>query len=350
MNNKLYLLATVALFAACSSNDVKNDIQESNIEIGFSAATYKTSKAEITSNENLATEGGFVVWGYKAKDQQTMNWATDAYTVFNGVNVHVKSGEDGAYISGTGTDWTYDTKKYWDKNASYCFYAVAPFNPSNNAAYSISEGANNAKRITITNAKSGLASESDDFLIARGGIKDRKGTNQANVDFTFNHTMAKIDFKLKKGDNIDGVVKVQSITMTGWNSNDGTFTESLDETPNTMSHAEWTITGTGAGSATVLDQESAELTTTAETTTTKTFIMVPQTIAANALTFTIDFKVGNEPFKAQVGHVEAQQIWGTDSHITYTLTIAPAAIEFDVKSINGFTNTGAGTADIPVAQ
>ena len=67
MNKKLLIMATAAIFAACSSNDVKNDIEESLNEIGFNAATYKTSKAEITSNANLATEGGFVVWGYKAK-------------------------------------------------------------------------------------------------------------------------------------------------------------------------------------------------------------------------------------------------------------------------------------------
>lgn len=347
MKKSLFIIAATALVISCSNNDVKNDILESNIEIGFSAATYKTTRAEITSNANLATEGGFVVWGYKAKNQETMNWATEAYTVFNGVNVHVKSGQDGAYITGTETDWTYDTKKYWDKNASYCFYAVAPFNPSNSAAYQISDAANNAKRITITNAKSGLASESDDFLIARGGIKDRKGTNQANVDFTFNHTMAKVDFKLKKGDNIDGTVKVQSITMTGWNSNDGTFTESLDATPNVATNvAEWSITGTGAGSATVLNEESAALTTSASATTTKTFIMVPQAIAANTLTFTIDYTVGDEHFYAQVGKVADAQVWGTDSHITYTLTIAPAAIEFDVTTLAGFTNTGTGETTV----
>ena len=343
MNKKLLIMATAALFAACASNDVKNDIEESLNEIDFNAATYKTTRAEITSNANLATENGFVVWGYKAKYQASMNWATDAYTVFNGINVYVKSGEDGAYIEGTGTDWTYADKKYWDKNASYCFYAVAPYNPTN-GTYSISDAnvANNEKKITITGATSGLASNSDDFLIARGGVKNRRGNTTDNVNFVFNHTMAKVDFLLKKGSNVNGVVKVQKITMSGWDNGAGTFAQTSETTPGNISHTEWTIpsyaTTAGQGTIDVLTTESAELTTTGAATTTLPCIMVPQTISQGLLTFTINFTIGDEQFLAHEGSLTTQQVWGTDSHITYTLTIDPAAIEFDVQSIAGFTN------------
>ncbi|MBR5159115.1 MAG: fimbrillin family protein [Bacteroidaceae bacterium] len=345
MNKKLYLLATVAIFAACSSNDVKNDIQESNNEIGFDALTYKTTRAEITSNANLASEGGFIVWGYKAKNQATMDWTVDKYTVFNGVNVTSSSG---TYISGNETNWTYTSKKYWDKNASYCFYAVAP----SGGSYSIAGATNNVMRITITGAASGDASAAGtkDYLISRAGVIDRKGTDQSNVDFTFNHVMAKVDFLLKKAATVTGEVKVQSITMTGWDGGNGTFVQTLTASPNNeLSHTEWTIPNHNtSASATVLSSETAALGTDGAKNGTNTFIMVPQTIAADALTFTINFTVDGEPFNAQVGHVTTQQIWGTDSHITYTLTIAPAAIEFDVASIAGFSNTGTGAATIPV--
>jgi len=344
MNKKLYFLATVAIFAACSSNDVKNDIAENSNEIGFDAATYKTTKAEIVTNADLATAGGFVVWGYKAKNQATMNWATDYYEVFNAVNVTAKANTTGTYISGDNTNWTYTTKKYWDKNAKYCFYAVAPYGGS----YSIA-GNTDAKKITITGAQSDLASDSKDYLISRSGVIGRAGTDKSNVDFTFNHTMAKVDFLLKKGENVTGVVKVQKITMTGWDGGAGTFVQTLTATPTGISHAEWTIpTANTSASFEILSEESAVLTTTGAQTTTKTYIMVPQTIDANDLTFTIDFTVDGEPFKDQVGNVTTEQIWGTDSHITYTLTIDPKAIEFDVASIVGFTNSGAGAATIPM--
>lgn len=345
MKKSFFIIAAATLVVGCANNDIKNDITENRPEIGFAAETYKTTRAEITSNADLATEGGFVVWGYKAKNQATMNWATEAYTVFDGVNVYVKSGQDGAYISGTETDWTYASKKYWDKGASYCFYAVAPYG----GTYSIAGATNDVKKITITGAVSGDASAAGtkDYLISRAGVIDRKGTNQNNVDFTFNHVMAKVDFLLKKGDNVTGEVKVQSITMTGWDGGNGTFVQTLNATPSDISHAEWTIpTANASASATVLSTESAALTTTGAATTTKSFIMVPQTIAANALTFTIDFTVDGEPFNDHVGTVTTQQIWGTDSHITYTLTIDPKSIEFDVASIAGFTNTGSGAGTI----
>lgn len=345
MKKSLFIIATTALVISCASNDVKNDIIESNVEIGFAAETYKATRAEITSNANLATAGGFVVWGYKAKNQATMDWTVDPYTVFDGVNVYVKDGQDGAYISGTETDWTYATKKYWDKGASYCFYAVAP----NGGSYSIAGATNNVKRITITGAAYGDASAAatKDYLISRAGVIDRKGTNQANVDFIFNHTMAKVDFLLKKGDNVAGEVKVQSIDMTGWDGGNGTFVQTLTATPNTLSHTEWTIpTPVADASVSLLTGESAALTTTGAKTTSKTFIMVPQTIDAGDLTFTIDFTVDGEPFYDHVGSVALEQIWGTDSHITYTITIDPQAIEFDVASIAGFTNETTGAATV----
>lgn len=342
MNKKLYILATAALFAACASNDVKNDIVENNPEIGFDANTYKTTRAEITNNAALASAGGFIVWGYKAKNQTPMNWATDAHTVFDGVNV-TASANNGAYISGDQTNWTYATKKYWDKNAKYCFYAAAPYKAS---TYSVT-GNNDAKMITIDNVTSGLASASDDFLIARGGVKDRAGSDQtSNVDFTFNHTMTKVDFKLKKGDNVAGEVKVQSITMTGWNNGVGKFIQNSNNTPATLANGEWQFKSTAAGSVEILTGETAALTTTAVKSTSQDYIMVPQNINASTLTFTIDFTVDGEPFNDHVGTIATAQTWGTDSHFTYTITIAPATIEFDVASIAGFGNETAGAVTV----
>lgn len=332
MTKKIYILAAVATLIACSSNDVKNDIVDN--EIGFDANTYKTTRAEITNNATLASQGGFIVWGYKAKNQATMDWTVDEYTVFDGVNV-TSSTNNGAYISGDQTNWTYATKKYWDKNAKYCFYAAAPYKAS---TYSVT-GTNDAKMIGITGATSGLASASDDFLIARGGVKNRLGSNQTdNVDFTFNHTMTKVDFLLKKASTVTGEVKVQSITMTGWNNGVGTFTQNSNSTPSGLDNSEWAIASSVAGNVSILTGETGALTTTADKSTSQDYIMVPQNIAANALTFTIDFTVDGEPFNDHVGTIAAAQTWGTDSHFTYTLTISPATIEFDVVQINGFQN------------
>jgi len=60
----------------------------------------------------------------------------------------------------------------------------------------------------------------------------------------------------------------------------------------------------------------------------------------------INFTVDGEPFNGHVGKIAAAQTWGTDSHFTYTITIDPATIEFDVASIAGFNNTTAGAVTV----
>ena len=341
MKKSLFIIAATALVISCSNNDVKNDIIGNN-EIGFDANTYKTTRAEITNNAALANAGGFIVWGYKAKNQTTMDWTVDAYTVFNGVNV-TASANNGAYISGDQTNWTYATKKYWDKNAKYCFYAAAPYKAN---TYSVT-GDTNDKMIIINGVTSGLASGSDDFLVARGGVKNREGSDQtSNVDFTFNHTMTKVDFELKKGSNVTGEVKVQSITMTGWNNGTGKFTQNSNNTPSGLNNGEWEFTSDADGSVSILTGETAALTTEAAKSTTQDYIMVPQNIDAGDLTFTITFTVDGEEFKDHVGTITAAQTWGTDSHFTYTITVSPAAIEFDVVSIAGFSNATPGALEI----
>lgn len=331
------------MFAACSNNDVRNDIEENEVEIGFTSVQNKPTKAEITDNAALAAEGGFVVWGYKAKTATPVVWTVDAYTVFDAVNVY-SSGNGGAYISGDDTNWTYATKKYWDKNATYCFYAVAPYNPTSGATYGVTDAANNARMITITGATSGLASASDDHLIDRDGVKDRNGATQTNVDFDFHHVMAKVDFKLVKSSSVKGTLKVQNVTMTGWKNGAGNFTQNSATNPTTLNASEWSISATTTGTAEVLKNADTEV-TTADTYGTNTYIMVPQVIATDALTFTVDYTIDGEPFKAHVGTISTEQTWGTDSHTTYTLTIGPKTIEFDVNSICGFdvNNPQSGT-------
>jgi len=352
MKKNLFFVALAAVaLVSCSSEDVVDEIVENEVAINFEGLTNKSTRAEITSPKDLATEGGFVVYGYKAKTQETMNWATGAYTVFDGVNIYAKTGEDGAYIDGDQTDWTYASKKYWDKNATYCFYAVAPFGPTSGATYGVTDVANNARMITITGATSGLASASDDHLIDRDGVKNRPGTTTTNVDFEFHHVMAKIDFKLVKASGVTGVLKVKNITMTGWNGAKGNFVQSTTTNPTTLDKSEWTLqTGSSeypaAGNVVVLNSTDGETVTTVNTYNTNTYIMVPQEIADGALTFTIDYTIDDEPFNAHVGTVSGVQTWGTDSHTTYTLTIGPATIEFDVKSVCGFDVTGTGGATV----
>lgn len=338
MKKSILLLAVAASFAACTQNEEINDAI-SQQEIKFDQVLNKTTKAEIVNEAALANEGGFAVYG-----GITPLPSSNSSLTFNGVNVK----SDGA------NGWTYDNKRYWNKTATYNFYAIAPYAPAN-GSYSFA----NTGMFSITGAKSALATESDDFLIDRDGDTSISGASPRTVSFDFHHIMAKVAFFVKKSEDITETITINSLTMTGWNAGLGNFTQTLTATPTTLEHTEWNIQTTEDGVASVISTDKV-LTSTADSANCSTYIMVPQTIeytAANGetdatgLTFNIEYTITYEDdFVETVNYktvVASNQVWGTDSYTTYTLTIGATAIDFDVTSICGFCNDG-GNTSVPV--
>lgn len=327
--NYFLLAASTMMFAACAQNDLVNEVvtEETPQVIGFEGFANKTTRAEINGIDGLKT-AQFKVWGYKGPKGTTTDW-TKQQTVFDGTTVEYDA---------TKTLWKPTDTKYWDKMTNYNFYAAAPAVPTGSAAYSIQSDmdAANPGYITITNVASGKSTASNDFMIARGGAEGVDGNytgTHSNVSLAFHHTMAKLSFVLKAG--VSEKITVTSLKMTGWNNGVGTFTQKLDATPATLEHTEWGITtvageailvGTGAGNATVELPD-----TKAAVDLNDTYIMVPQTIAAETLTFTIDYVIDGETYTAHTGKLAAEQIWGTDSHTIYTISVGPDVINFDVS-------------------
>lgn len=346
----LTLAAVAVIMASCSeTNEVKNGANEAAQEaaISFDQFTESVTKAAITSESDLKTPG-FGVFGYKTNDD-----FESSQTIFDNVKVYSES------ATGTADNeivWKYDNLRFWDKTATYNFYAIAPFEAAT-ANYNISNDPKTGM-FTIDNVASAISSSSKDYLIDRDGNKDVSGNysgTHAKVPFEFHHTMAKVDFKLKSTLS-SGTIEVTSVKMTGWNSGAGKFVQTLTATPTTLEHSEWTIATAGTGDITLVGtgatQTTVALTCATDatpTTVTDWYIMVPQTVAANGLTFTVDYiyKDGDytETFKNQVAKISAAQIWGTDSHTTYTLDIKPAAIEFDVTSVCNFCVDGNATGN-----
>lgn len=331
MKKSILLLAVAASFAACTQNEEINDAI-SQQEIKFDQVLNKTTKAEIVNEAALASEGGFVVYGGITPLPDSNSSLT-----FNAVNVK-SNGNNG---------WTYDNKRYWNKTATYNFYAIAPYNPVK-GSYSFA----NTGKFSITGAKSALATESDDFLIDRDGDTGISGAAPKTVTFDFHHIMAKVAFFVKKSEDITEKITINSLTMTGWNAGLGNFTQKLTATPTTLEHSEWNIPTTEDGEASVISTDKV-LTSTADSANCSTYIMVPQTITytaasaetpATGLKFNIEYTITYaDNFVETVNYetvVASNQVWGTDSYTTYTLTIGATAINFDVTSICGFCNDG----------
>ncbi len=329
--NYFMLAAATMMFAACAETDLVNEV---NVEstpqaIGFETFANKATRAEITNVGDLQGVG-FQVWGYKAPTATPMDW-DDQYTVFNNVAVSYSSSK-----------WGYADTQYWDRTSTYKFYAAAPSSAS--SYYSI---APTTGMISITGAESSISTASKDYLIDRDGCTNvdgaYTGTEHADVNFDFHHIMSKVSFKLKAA--VPEAIVVTRLVMTGWNSGNGNFVQTLTATPGAANEiSEWNIPTAGVGSVTLVGTGSsgtdATITLNADMTTTSKitdeYIIVPQLIAPNTLTFTIDFKIGDEVFSAQVGKLTSQQVWGTDAHTTYTISVGPDVIDFNVTNVYGW--------------
>lgn len=325
------LAAAALMFAACAQFDTVNEVPESEPQaIGFETFSKKITRAEISDEEALKSVG-FNVWGYKAATADPMDW-DDQYTVFNNVEVTFQGGK-----------WGYVDKQYWDRTSTYKFYAVAPNQPTG-VTYSINAGTG---MITIDGVESAKSSASNDFLIDRDGNigvdGNYAGTDHNPVDLNFHHVMSKVSFKLKAA--VPEAITINSLTMSGWNNNKGTFVQTKTETPAAATDiTEWTITagtagsvvlvGAGAGDADGAITLNADMTTTANVK--DTYIMVPQSIDENTLTFTISFTIDGEKFVNQVGKLSTEQIWGTDAHTIYTISVGPDVIDFNVTNVCDF--------------
>ena len=331
MKKYLFIASAALIFAACSSsNDNVNEIEELETPIQFSEYLGKSTRAEIANEQALAKAGGFKVWGYKNKKTAETDWSGKT-TVFEGTTV-------------TGTDvadpvWSYTTTKYWDKTCNYKFYAAGPVKDMTGTLSCIDD-ATNMKAFKVEGAASALASASaSDFVIDRVvNTKDASTVTDGYKEvFDFHHIMAKVSFKVKKAEGITETLVLKSMKMSGWNEKTGTFVQAkFDGTWNALNATEWTLAETSTAGETAELASDQTLTTTAEALTGKDYIMVPQVIAAKGLKFTLTYTLGGETFSDQDATLEAAQTWGTDSHTTYTITVGPKAIKFDVTSVCDF--------------
>lgn len=323
MKKSILLLAVAASFAACTQNEEINDAI-SQQEIKFDQVLNKTTKAEIVNPSDFATPG-FSVFGKK-----TPNAGGNAFWVFG-----KETETNGTQVSSSdaGTSWDYTGTQYWDKVATYNFYAAAPYN--NNITFNKTSGL-----FTFSNVAWGTdESVAYDYLIDRNGATVNAATADLSkaVGFDFHHVMAKVDFKVMT--TIENV-KINKLVMQGWNANEATFTQvtgvdNLDETWTVIDYSEWKMeAATLAGNVTVSSTSTPIVKDATAVSYGETYIMIPQDIAA--LKFIVDYEIAGEPFINQP--VTLASVWGTDSHITYTLNIGGGSepINFTVNTVCGF--------------
>ena len=191
------LLAATAAFAACTSNDTFKEIVDEDVTIGFNGVYVgNNTRAEISTDWMQQDGKQFGVYGYKTLNNTT----TDLF-----INEPVT-------YSGTTSDWTHPTVRFWDKGAenAYNFYAYAPYKNDGTMTWT-STGFQFTNIPIIKKIDPTTTSDADDIVVATAqegfdyadcaSQHTSASLNHSNhegfVPFTFNHILSKLCFQVK---------------------------------------------------------------------------------------------------------------------------------------------------------
>ncbi len=280
MKKSFLLLATAALFAACASDSVRENIAEDQVEIGFSTYIQKpvASKADNSTAETLnnleAYHQNFVVNGFKTVANAETQVFTDQLVTYN-------SADDKKV-------WEYSPVSYWDKSASkYSFYAAAPQTASwgfdeDGKYYTISGFVASGKSLALATLDAPNAAAvfgAEDLMIATDIDNHTTFTTEA-VNFTFNHILSRFNIAISTSIT-DGTVTLKSLTVNGI-ANTGSFDESEEDAAQAGSTARWTASGSATLTA-VKGEDNAEVVVNAKKQFVYQGLVIPQTAAYESI-------------------------------------------------------------------
>lgn len=326
MKKSLFMMGMAALaFASCTNEDVVN-IPE-NKAIGFDAFVGNTTKAVTPLDlAGLKAEnaGFYVFGGYET--------VTD---VFNNTNV-----------KWNGSAWAYSPLNYWKVGEEYKFAAYAPaINVT--PTFDYTSGA-----LTFTGVQSDMQNQKD-FIVAQ--IKDPitgLAENNQPISFTFRHALSMIKIKLTNGFregvkvNINNDFKIEGINTKG------NFVTTFG------SAGTWSEVNTPAAftdGGTLLSQNGQVYE--------PEFIVIPQTIATDAVTVSFSVTLTDEkdqPVAVNGGTGDGQNVkaftikvpkgaWANQNRYSYSLTIDGALFGLETISFGDPTVEGWGDySDTPV--
>ena len=179
MKRILYTLAAVATFASCSNDELVEVTPKQAITFGNAFVENATRAIDNTyNNNNLFT--AFKVYG-TVKSSTLTN--AETVNIFNGVEVKNES-----------NDWNYASTytQYWVADCSYDFAAIVDGETvktdDNGIPVSITYDASTQKDLCYATATASTGNDA----IPTTGVNDNK-----EVNFTFNHLLAKAQFTVK---------------------------------------------------------------------------------------------------------------------------------------------------------
>lgn len=242
MKKFLYFVAATAMMVSCAESEkIGNDLYEDAAPrvIGFNTVSEKATRANVECLETY--HNTFSVWATKKSNN---NGAIEV--VFNG-----NLAEDLITYDATKMEpnnWTYSPFRYWDKQATYNFVAVAPNSQiikyNNDQDVANNEGTYvtvNAAGYTLVGQNlqtSDAPAEAEIKVGFKGGEGDtdlmtatkvtRNGAAAIeDVNFAFKHILAKLNIAIAKDPIYDNVkVLIKDVVVKGLDDN-GTYNEGI---------------------------------------------------------------------------------------------------------------------------
>lgn len=320
--NYFLLAATTMMFAACAQTDMVNEVvtEEAPQAIGFETfANKQTRNSASTVLEDYHKTFG--VWAFKTPSGGTESTVMPNYQVMNDDN-------------GTGSkDWDYDgtnkptgqVLKYWDKLASYKFYAYAPYAATgvsidNTTKYiSIAAGEYAAnENLQAGNWGTGLNNKvfetSTDWMIAT--TVSRAAGECDLVNEVFSHTMSKLVVAIQSSiaNTIVKSVSINNVHGTG---------------SYTTQTSKWTTTGTAKSISGVTGTIASQNTPYYS----MEYLLIP---SQDDPTLSIEYEINGDTYT--VTNAAITPITAFEENYSYTLTVKIGLdpIEFDA-TVNPFS-------------
>lgn len=240
MKKILYLAAAAAMMVSCMENEkIGNlDVYEASRVIGFNTISEKATRANVESLETYHTT--FAVWSTKKSNN---TGAVEA--VFNGDDANDIITYDATKMEPN--NWTYSPYRYWDKQATYNFVAVAPnsdiirynkpadvannegtYVTRDNAGYTLVGQNLQPDTATTAEIKIGFVGGNGDTDLMTATKVTRNGAAAIeDVNFEFKHILAKLNIAIAKDPIYDNVkVLIKDVTVSGLDDN-GKYNEGI---------------------------------------------------------------------------------------------------------------------------
>lgn len=369
--------AALVLSAACTKSEITSSLNDEPQAIGFtnyvSRSLTKAATANyVASGSTLITDFGVYSW---VKANATTPWSANnnlftgaaegAPTFMSNVDVTFGGDEEGD----SGSNNTYTPLRYWpsgDTPSGLSFFAYYPYNA---AGFVLPSAILGDATFTVQTT----AAAQVDLMVSDVVADQYYGaTNSAyqsgaegTVDLKFYHMLTKVKFVFKT-DNEDAntTVTLTNAQLSGIftkNTLTNTYTKGATANAGSTTH-EWGTANTAAGfdvtisGATPATTNRVLSTDVTACTDADTFLMVPQTIAADQQKIAVTWTVATtgsatitntktidlNDIKNSGAHID----WAKNNQVTYTITIGPKPIRFTATVDTDWASVTNGTVSV----